>query len=96
MLEETKDTKEVSFVTKKALVTFSRPLAVWVNKTAIFTEACFIEFLDSKKCSDYEILPTQVKVIKFVNGPRLEKSVNVNLSYGGVYAMVILDDNEEI
>ena len=91
------DTKEVSFVTKKALVTFSHHVAVWVNKTVIVTDVCFIEFIETENENKFWDFSKEVKIIKFGNGPKLEKSINVKLgSFGGIFAMVILDDNEEI
>ena len=92
------DTKEISFLTKRALATFTRPIAVWHSKTVMMMDACFVEFTEQQNNRlDYESMPRQVRIIKFGNGPKLEKSILINLSsFGGVFAIQIIEDTEEI
>lgn len=88
--------KEVSFVTRKALITLNRPAAVWHNSCVVHIESCFIEFTEAVNDLRHLEFPKQFRVIKFSNGPKLEKSIILNVGWQGIYSMVLLDDNEVI
>lgn len=88
------ETKEVSFVTKKALVSLVHPACVLLNGTAIFSHSFVCEYQVSDNNNSNE-LPRMFRVIGFPDGRKLKKSYILRLgNYSEVASLIEIDDSD--
>jgi hypothetical protein len=86
------ETKEVSFVTKKALLTFRSPVCFMVDGQAVYTGAAIVEHSVSEVAKGSDRLPSMFRVVALPNNQPLKKSITVTVGYTEVVAMVDLED----
>lgn len=85
------ESRKVSFVTKKVLVTFSRPLCIMIGQDCIFTEAAICEYQQKQETRSLDDIARHLVIVALPSGRRIDKSLNVTMSYSGVFGIVELD-----
>jgi hypothetical protein len=85
----------VGFVTKRALVTFTRPVCMFINGTAVMVNAAICEAQEPADRPSFSDNPREFRVIGLPDGRKLTKSFNVRVgSFGEVSATVELEDDD--
>lgn len=86
------ETQALSFVTKKALVTFYPHVALMINDSAIMCNAAICEYQQTKEQESRMSIPLEFTVIGLVDGKKLSKSIHLRVcGYATAVAMVELD-----
>lgn len=87
------EAKEITFVTKKALVAFSphRQPAISLNGTVIFIPAAIIEY-EQRENQDALEKPSTFFIVGLTNGKKLTKRIRVSVPYDSLNSVVELDD----
>lgn len=82
--------KEVGFVTKKALITFMHPICIMLGEMPVFISSAICEFEDegARRLSN---APSQLVIVALPDGRLLKKSLRLRLSYSAITAMVEMD-----
>lgn len=81
-------TTEVSFVTRKCLVTFSHPIALMIDERVIFAPCAICEYQESSSRS-YERIPTELTLIG-LDDRKLTKSYQITVGMGCISVIVQL------
>lgn len=95
---ENKTTQEVSFVTRKMLVTFTHSVCLMINGSAVFANAAICEVTQQQESGSSELFgcteTRMLRVIGLPDGKKLTKSYNLQVGYGQVVSMCSLDESD--
>jgi hypothetical protein len=84
--------KELSFVTRKVLVTFTHPVCLMLGDTAVFTNAAICEYNEAQDDRFREKIPASFTVVGTADGRKMSRSLQLHTAgFGVVSAMVELD-----
>lgn len=82
---------ELSFVTKKYLVTFRQQICIMLNDTPVFTQIAICEYQEqSDDGARYADTPKEFLIVGLPDGKKLTHALKLRLEYGGIFAMIEL------
>ena len=89
--EENQGSSEISFVTKKALVTLRTNVCILVNETPCHIGAFVIEYHDAEGNGPAKIkVPNEVTVVGFPDGRKLSQRIFLHLHYDMIICVMEL------
>lgn len=89
--EENRGSSEISFVTKKALITLRSNVCILVNGSPVSSGALIIEYHDAEGNGPAKIkVPNEVTVVGFADGRKLTERILLHLHYDMIICVMEL------
>lgn len=93
-MSKEKTSNEVSFVTKRALLVTSSPIAIPLGQTVVHSNILIIEYTEDKE--RYHDIPSTFRVLGFGDGRKLTKSYIVHLGVMSGSSLTELTEDDDL